>query len=129
MDGDEIKEFIKKNQKAIGIGLGVVVLIAVFSPDETPNGGGGQGGDPYGGGGQGGGPYVEGPQAPAYPAGGGGGGGSGDDGGFDMDKWREDQRRDDERQRQEVEVIRETQRCVDSDTGEVVELPADYPCE
>ena len=122
MDSEEIKEFVKKNKTGIGIGLGVAFLVVVMSPDETPTQqGGGQGGDPYGGGGQGGGPYADGP---AYPPGGGG-----DDGGFDMDKWREDQKRDDRRHQEEIDTIREVQRCVDPDTGEVVELPASYPCE
>ncbi len=48
-----------------------------------------------------------------------GGGSSGSSGnpGFDMDRWREDQRRDDIDQRRRIEGIREEEECVDPDTG------------
>jgi hypothetical protein len=48
---------------------------------------------------------------------GGGSGGSSGNPGFDMDRWREDQRRDDIDQRRRVDGIREEEECVDPDTG------------
>ena len=60
--------------------------------------------------------------APVTPRSGGvrstGGGGSGG-GGVDMDAWRRREAESDEAQRRRIETIREEQRCVDPETGEV----------
>ncbi len=70
--------------------------------------------------------------APAQPgrgpvvAGRGGSGGGG--GGFDMDRWREDQRRDDEAQRRRIDSIREVERCYDPETGRTYEVSIHVGC-
>ncbi len=58
---------------------------------------------------------------------GGGGGGSGG-GGFDMDRWREDQRRDDGVQRDRIDAIREVERCYDPETGRSYEVSIHVGC-
>jgi hypothetical protein len=58
----------------------------------------------------------------------GGRGGSGGGGGFDMDRWREDQRRDDEAQRRRIETIREVERCYDPETGRTYEVSIHVGC-
>ncbi len=58
----------------------------------------------------------------------GGGGGGGGGGGVDMDRWREDQRRDDEAQRRRIETIRETERCYDPETGRSYEVSIHVGC-
>jgi len=58
----------------------------------------------------------------------GGGGGGGGGGGFDMDRWREDQRRDDEAQRRRIETIREVERCYDPETGRTYEVSIHVGC-
>lgn len=59
---------------------------------------------------------------------GGRGGGGGGGGGVDMDRWREEQRRDDEAQRRRIETIRETERCYDPETGTTVEVSIHVGC-
>lgn len=59
-------------------------------------------------------------------AGRGGGGGGG--GGFDMDRWREEQRRDDEGQRRRIDTIREVERCYDPETGRTYEVSIHVGC-
>ncbi len=54
------------------------------------------------------------------------GGGSG--GGFDMERWRDEQRRDDIEQRDRIDSIREVERCYDSSTGETVEVSIHVGC-
>lgn len=56
-----------------------------------------------------------------------GGGGSGG-GGFDMDRWREDQRRDDIDQRERIDAIREVERCYDPETGRSYEVSIHVGC-
>jgi len=57
-----------------------------------------------------------------------GGGGGGGGGGFDMDRWREEQRRDDEAQRRRIEAIREVERCYDPETGRTYEVSIHVGC-
>lgn len=57
-----------------------------------------------------------------------GGGGSGGGGGFDMDRWREDQRRDDIDQRERIDQIREVERCYDPETGRSYEVSIHIGC-
>ena len=57
-----------------------------------------------------------------------GGGGSGGGGGFDMDRWREDQRRDDGDQRDRIDQIREVERCYDPETGRTYEVSIHVGC-
>lgn len=67
--------------------------------------------------------------APVSARGGGGGGGSrGGGSGVDMDRWREDQRRDDEAQRRRIDTIREVERCYDPETGRTYEVPSSLGC-
>ena len=70
------------------------------------------------------------PVASRGGGGGGGGyrGGGGGGGGVDMDRWREDQRRDDEAQRRRIETIRETERCYDPETGRSYEVSIHVGC-
>lgn len=56
------------------------------------------------------------------------GGGSGGGGGFDMDRWREDQRRDDGVQRDRIDAIREVERCYDPETGRSYEVSIHVGC-
>lgn len=56
------------------------------------------------------------------------GGGSGGGGGFDMDRWREDQRRDDGVQRDRIDAIREVERCYDPETGRTYEVSIHVGC-
>ena len=56
----------------------------------------------------------------------GGGGGAGGD--FDMDGWREDQRRGDIEQRDRIDAIREVERCYDPNTGETIEVSIHAGC-
>jgi hypothetical protein len=55
-------------------------------------------------------------------------GGGGGGGGFDMDRWREEQRRDDRAQRDRIDSIREVERCYDPETGTVVEVSIHIGC-
>ena len=125
---------LSKNQKGMAIGaVAVVGLGLAYGGAEEEA----EYYDPYGQGQ----PYQEGggyppeygyPPESGYPPAGGSGGGSGGGSEFDMDEWREQQERDDERQRQEIDVIREVERCYNPETGEVVEVPdglADQLCE
>lgn len=59
---------------------------------------------------------------------GGRGGGGGGGGGFDMDRWREEQRRDDRQQRDRIDTIREVERCYDPETGVTYEVSIHVGC-
>ena len=65
---------------------------------------------------------------PVSSRGGRGGGGGGGGGGFDMDRWREEQRRDDRQQRDRIDTIREVERCYDPETGTVYEVSIHVGC-
>ncbi len=67
----------------------------------------------------------------ASRGGGGGGvrgGGGGGGGGVDMDAWREEQRREDRRQRERIDTIREVERCYDPETGRTYEVSIHVGC-
>ncbi len=57
-----------------------------------------------------------------------GGGTGGGGGGFDMDRWREDQRRDDIDQRDRIDRIYEVERCYDPETGRTYEVSIHVGC-
>ena len=107
---EQIEAFVKKHKVALAIGAVVIILMALADGGGDTNAGGG----------------APSPPAPIYVEGGGGGGDDG--GGFDMDRWREEQRRDDRAQRDRIDSIREVERCYDPDTGEVVEVSIHVGC-
>jgi hypothetical protein len=106
---EEIEAFAKKHKVALIVGAVVIALMMMSE------GGGGS--------------YTaeNGPgPAPVYDGGGGGGTDSG--GGFDMDRWREEQRRDDRAQRDRIDSIREVESCYDPETGTTVEVSIHVGC-
>jgi len=119
---ENFESWVKANGKWLAIGAaGLLVVMAMSGGNDAqqpPNGGQQGGGTPYDQGDQ---PYSDG--SSPYDS------GQGGDTGVDMDKWREEQAADDERQRQRVDRIREVDRCTDPDTGEVTEVPSDIGCD
>lgn len=100
-DVEQIKAFVRKHKVALGIGAAVLLVVAMSNGGDQP------------------GPGFD-PNVPITDTG--GGGGSSSDGGFDKRKWDEDQRRDDIKQRDRIDTIREVERCV-GDDGRVYEAP------
>ena len=116
---ENFESWVKANGKWLAIGAaGLLVVMAMSGGEETPQVSPTDGGTVPVDGGQ---PYNDG-STPIDQ-------GQGGDTGVDMDKWREEQAADDERQRQRVDRIREVERCTDPDTGEVEEVPADIGCD
>ena len=115
-DTAALMAFARRHKLALGIGAGVLLVLAASNGGQTgdtgSNGGGQQGpvadsgfssSSSSGG--------VEGPSRTDAPD------------GFDKRKWDEDQRRGEEEQRKRIETIREVERCQLAD-GSVVEVPA-----
>lgn len=114
MESKDWKEWVSQNKVALAIGVAVVLVVSAMTSGEETQ----RQGQPY----QGGQPMGDYPDQPMPYSDGGG------DGEFDMDEWRREQRRDDRRQQEEIDVIREVERCYDPETGEVIEVPISVGC-
>jgi hypothetical protein len=115
-DTAALMAFARKHKLALGIGAGVLLVLAASNGSQTGATGSGSGGRQ--------GPVADG----GFDSSGGSGGvdssgGTGAPDGFDKRKWDEDQRRGEGEQRNRIDTIREVERCQLAD-GSVVEVPA-----
>ena len=117
MTQDEMKAFARKHRVPLIVGAVVVaVLMASGGGNQAPPQ---QQGFPVGQDG-----------LPVVPVDGGGGTGpvTGGDGTIDMDRWRREQDRDDNKQEERIDRIYEEETCVDPDTGERIKVPISVGC-
>ena len=115
-DTAALMAFARKHKLALGIGAGVLLVLAASNGGQT--GTSGSGGDGQQG------PVADG----GFGGSGSSGGAAGSSGtdnpeGFDKRKWDEEQRRGEDEQRNRIDTIREVERCQIAD-GSVVEVPA-----